>query len=226
MQLSKSLLSLLAFSHHISANPYPYPSSTPSTSTPLPIQLQPIFTANLILGKPYAPIAIPGGVLINEPITGGSVSGQGINGTIQGGFAHPAVYENGTLQVPVIDVYGVSEDGESFYIYETGVGSIAAQVTRIVGFFFLFFSLFFFLFFFLFMVPTFLTVFFPLQSDLPFQAINEIPELTNNINPQELSIGGAKYKALRDGFILASVNANANRTAVAVQGFLVVNTLL
>lgn len=42
---------------------------------------------------------------------------------------------------------------------------------------------------------------------------------------QELTIGGAKYKSLREGYILASVNANANRTAVAVQGFLVVNTL-
>ena len=43
------------------------------------------------------------------------------------------------MQVPVIDVYGVSDDGESFYIHETGVGSLAAQVTRIVRFVFLFF---------------------------------------------------------------------------------------
>ncbi|MCJ1462728.1 hypothetical protein MMC07_001331 [Pseudocyphellaria aurata] len=177
MYFSKSLLVFLAaslFPHHISANAYPSatPSSANATSDPFPFQLQPIFTAKLILGKPYAPIPIPGGVLINEPITGGSVSGRGINGTILGGFAHPPVYNNGTLQVPVIDVYGVSEDGESFYIHETGVGSIPAQVTRI-----------------------------------------------------ELTIGGAKYKSLRDGFILASVNANANRTAVAVQGFLVENTL-
>lgn len=158
-------------SSHISASPYP--SGIPVTVThPLPFHFQPIFTVNLILGKPYQPIKIPGGVLINEPIAGGTVSGSAINGTILGGFAHPPVYNNGTLQVPVIDVYGVSDDGESFYIHETGIGTQAAQVTRI-----------------------------------------------------ELTIGGAKYKSLREGYILASVNANANRTAVAVQGFLVVNTL-
>lgn len=38
-------------------------------------------------------------------------------------------------------------------------------------------------------------------------------------------MGGTKYTSLSDGYILASVNANANRTAVAVQGFLVVNIL-
>lgn len=109
-------------------------SKAPLLATISPFHLQPIFAANLVLGKPYPAIPIAGGVLINEPITGGTVSGSAINGTIHGGFAHPPVYDNGTLQVPVIDVYGVSDDGESFYLHETGVGSAAAQVTRIVGF--------------------------------------------------------------------------------------------
>lgn len=131
MHFSKStLLATSLLARTIAANPS---EILVAVTNSLPFELQPIFTANLVLGKPYQPITIAGGVLINEPITGGSVSGSAINGTIEGGFAHPPVYNNGTLQVPVIDVYGVSEDGESFYIHETGIGTMAAQVTRIVG---------------------------------------------------------------------------------------------
>ena len=42
---------------------------------------------------------------------------------------------------------------------------------------------------------------------------------------QEINIGGAKSHQLNAGYILASVNANQNRTAVAVQGWLVQNDL-
>lgn len=35
--------------------------------------------------------------------------------------------------------------------------------------------------------------------------------------------GGDRYKALRNGFIIAAVNPNANRTLVQVQGYLVEN---
>lgn len=140
-----ALLTASLLSRTISAYPH-HPSGISGLidlhPLPLPFQFQPLFAANLILGRPSQPIAIPGGILINEPITGGTVSGPAINGTVQGGFAHPAVYGNGGAmrrQVPVIDVYGVSDDGESFYIHETGVGSLTAQVTRIVRFFSLFF---------------------------------------------------------------------------------------
>jgi hypothetical protein len=98
----------------------------------LPFNFTKLFTATLNLGKPSSYIPIPGGVLVNEPILSGRVVGPTINGTITGGFAHPPIY-NGTLQVPVIDLYGTSDDGMDFYVHETGIGSNAAQVTRIVS---------------------------------------------------------------------------------------------
>lgn len=104
-------------------------ASTPS----LPFNFTQIFTASLALGNASSQIPIPGGALINEPIAGGSVTGSAVNGTIQGGFAHPPIYNNGTLQVAEIDVYGVTSDGQAFYIHEEGVGSNSAQVTRIVS---------------------------------------------------------------------------------------------
>jgi Protein of unknown function (DUF3237) len=87
----------------------------------------------LKLGDPsnIRPILIPGGYLVNEPITSGTVVGPSINATVQGGFAHPSVY--GALQVPSIDLYGMTNDGQAFYIHETGIGSNAAQVTRLVS---------------------------------------------------------------------------------------------
>jgi hypothetical protein len=77
---------------------------------------------------------VPGGILINEPITGGTVSGSAINGTIESGFVHPLIDENGTFQVAIIDAYGTTDDGQAFYIHEEGVGANPEQVTRIVRF--------------------------------------------------------------------------------------------
>ena len=90
------------------------------------------FTAALNLGAPSNYIAIPSGVLVNEPILSGKVVGPAFNSTIRGGFARPLIY-NGTLQVLVIDLYGTSDDGMDFYIHETRIGSNAAQVVRIVS---------------------------------------------------------------------------------------------
>ncbi len=98
-----------------------------------PFQFTELFTVNLSLGEIFNPIPIPGGILINEPITGGIVNGSAINGTVLGGLAHPSIYNNGTLEVPVIDAYGTTDDGYSFYIREEGIGSSSAQVTRIVS---------------------------------------------------------------------------------------------
>ena len=39
----------------------------------------------------------------------------------------------------------------------------------------------------------------------------------------EMNINGTKYEQLRDGYILASVVPNANRTIVMVEGYLVEN---
>ncbi|KAK5089452.1 hypothetical protein LTR70_005965 [Exophiala xenobiotica] len=143
----------------------------PATAS-VPFNFTHIFNASLSLGKPSSSIPVPGGVLVNEPITNGTVAGSAINGTILGGFAHPPIYNDGTLQAPIIEVYGVTKDNESFYIHETGIGSNEAQVTRI-----------------------------------------------------EINVGGTKYQSLVDDFILASVNANTDRSKVNVQGFLVQNTL-
>lgn len=98
-----------------------------------------LFTATIGLGQPppgaMGPkaITVPGGVLVPEPIPNGTVAGPYINGTILGGLASPSIYNNQTLQVPVINIYGVTDDGYPFYIHETGIGLPTAQVTRIVG---------------------------------------------------------------------------------------------
>ena len=99
-----------------------------------------LFTANLELGNPPSgisqkPITIPGGVRVPEPILNGTVSGPYINATITSGLAAPEIYNNGTLQVAVIDLYGITTDGYPLHIHETGIGSPSAQVTRIVSLF-------------------------------------------------------------------------------------------
>jgi hypothetical protein len=117
------------------ATPTPIPSDlvARATTPTLPFNFTYAFSASLMVGKPSNTITVAGGVLIDEPIVSGTVSGPAVNGTIQGGLAHPSIYNNETLQVPVIDLYGVTTDGMSFYIHETGVGDPAAQVTRIVS---------------------------------------------------------------------------------------------
>lgn len=98
----------------------------------LPFGFQELFKVQLSVGKILRPLDIPGGTLVNEPITGGTVSGPALNGTIISGFAHPSFYGNGTLQVNIIDVYGVTDDGKSFYINQQGIGFGTKQITRIV----------------------------------------------------------------------------------------------
>jgi len=44
-------------------------------------------------------------------------------------------------------------------------------------------------------------------------------------NFQEINIDGTKYEQLNNGYILASVNPNANRAIVTVMGYLVENTV-
>jgi hypothetical protein len=106
----------------------------------LPFNLKYLFTAHLTLAKPLPRISVPGGVLITEPIANGRVEGPYINGTIQGGIATPSIYNNGTLQVPVIQAWGITSDGAAFVINEAGVGTTKAQVTRIVRLQFVFFD--------------------------------------------------------------------------------------
>ncbi|KAF2717768.1 hypothetical protein K431DRAFT_315520 [Polychaeton citri CBS 116435] len=98
---------------------------------PLPFNVTYLFTARLALGAPAKPIPVPGGVRVAEPILNGTVSGPAINATIYPGLALPTIINNQTLQLPVIELYGVTDDGVSFHLHETGVGSPSEQMTRI-----------------------------------------------------------------------------------------------
>lgn len=118
------------FTLAVAIAPLALASSLPAN---LPFNLTYLFTAELALGPPNAPITIPGGVRIAEAIVNGTVSGPALNGTIIGGLAVPAVYENQTVQAPIIEAYGASKDGVTFRLHEEGIGSPQAQVTRIVS---------------------------------------------------------------------------------------------
>ena len=115
-----------------------------------PLGLKLAVTGTIRLGKPLEPIAVPGGsrnselsthrnrvcrdldMMIVEPIIGGTLFGV-INATIEGGVAYPQDFDNGTVSVPQIILYGTTSDNSSFLIQEAGVGSLAHQNTRIVS---------------------------------------------------------------------------------------------
>ena len=73
------------------------------------------------------------GTLVAEPITNGTVSGPATNTTITGDIATPSIYNNGFMQAPVIQAWGLTSDGFGFVISELGIGSPNGQVTRIVS---------------------------------------------------------------------------------------------
>jgi hypothetical protein len=91
------------------------------------------FTAHLNLGPAEKPIPIPGGMRVIEPILNGTVSGPAINATLGYSLAVPTVVNNGTTQLPVINAAGTTDDGHPLYLYEQGIGSPSAQITRIVS---------------------------------------------------------------------------------------------
>ena len=68
-----------------------------------------------------------------EPITGGVFSSATLNATVFGGEAYPALYNNQTVQVAEIRIYGNTSDDVPFFIQEAGVGAPTAQFTRIVS---------------------------------------------------------------------------------------------
>lgn len=135
--LPVSLLPFLCLIYLSSTAPTTAGTSLASGPGGLPFNVTYLFTATLGLGQPPSeiksnPITIFGGVRVPEPILNGTVSGPYLNGTITAGLAAPAVYNTGTLQVPTIDLYGVTADGDPLRIHETGIGSPSAQITRIV----------------------------------------------------------------------------------------------
>lgn len=101
--------------------------------TALAFDYEYIFTAHLNLGKADEPIPIPGGVRVVEPILNGTVSGPAINATLGYSLATPTIVNNGTTQLPVINAVGATDDGQPLYLYELGIGSPSAQITRIVS---------------------------------------------------------------------------------------------
>ena len=100
---------------------------------PLPFNLTYLFTAHLNVAPATKPITIQGGVRVPEDILNGTVTGPVINATIYPGLAFPAVTENMTLQSPIIELYGITDDGVPLHLHQEGVGSPSAQMTRIVS---------------------------------------------------------------------------------------------
>lgn len=98
----------------------------------LPFNFKHVFSAQITITPALPPIIIPGGAIAVEPITSGKISGCAVNGTIQSGFAYPSLYNNKTLDVPSIALYGTTSDNQTFYVSEMGVGTLSGQVTRIV----------------------------------------------------------------------------------------------
>lgn len=109
-----------------------------SSHAHFPFKTTYLFTASVLLSHPTpnstTPITIPGGIIIPEPILGGTISGPYLTANITSGLTTPRVYRNGTLQESVIDLYGVTDDGVPFTLHETGIGRPDGQVRRLVGF--------------------------------------------------------------------------------------------
>ena len=67
-----------------------------------------------------------------QPIIGGVISGA-FNATIQAGLAYPILYDERSVEVPAIIVYGATSDREPFLIQLDGVGKVTGQATRVVS---------------------------------------------------------------------------------------------
>ena len=192
---------------------HPSPAElTPRTSTPsLPFSQTYLFTATLSLSAPTTPITATGGVVITSSILNGTITGPALNGTVTSGIAAPFVTSaqtstgaKTTLQLPNIYIAGTTDDGFPFFVSEVGVGGSEKQVARLVsdGI----------------SVRHLLSVLFvcPLS-------VRKCAGLMR-LHRQTIDIGGGpKYANLRDGFVLATTNHNADVTAVEVQGWLVEN---
>ncbi|CAD6570869.1 MAG: hypothetical protein CYPHOPRED_004192 [Cyphobasidiales sp. Tagirdzhanova-0007] len=75
------------------------------------------------------PILIPGGTMVAGAFSNnGTITGK-INGTIEGGTGAPATYDNGTVLIPNISLYGKTDEGFDFYMSEAGVGSPGQTAT-------------------------------------------------------------------------------------------------
>ncbi|MCJ1481731.1 hypothetical protein MMC06_001890 [Schaereria dolodes] len=101
------------------------------TATATPPHIRYLLTVTVGVAKPLEPIAIPGGDNLVEPLTNGTIVGA-INGTIQGGLAYPQRYNNNTLSVPNLEIYGTTVDRYPFFVTasEAGFGDAQSQIIR------------------------------------------------------------------------------------------------
>lgn len=67
-----------------------------------------------------------------EPITGGVITGA-INATVRAGLAYPVLYDNGTVEVPAIILYGTTHDMVPYLIQLSGIGKLPGQIARVVS---------------------------------------------------------------------------------------------
>jgi len=98
----------------------------------LPFALEHVLSAQISITPSLPPIAVPGVTIAVKQITGGIVTGSAMNGTIISGLAYLTLYHNQTFDVPSIVLFGQTDDSQTFCISEMGVGTLTAQVTRIV----------------------------------------------------------------------------------------------
>ncbi|RAH49628.1 uncharacterized protein BO66DRAFT_314352 [Aspergillus aculeatinus CBS 121060] len=107
-----------------------------ATPTPTTLTSTYLFSATVNLSPPLSPISLlEGGVRIVEPITGGTIYGPGFNATIEGGLAAPIIVssnDTGKAQMAFIWAYGHADDGEPFFIEESGIGTGGTQNTRLI----------------------------------------------------------------------------------------------
>ncbi len=72
-------------------------------------------------------------LFVVEPLTGGTIHGPALNGTLSAGTGHPIFYNNMTLMVNEIDSPGITDDGNPFFVHEVGLGPLDRQISRLVG---------------------------------------------------------------------------------------------
>ncbi|KAL8653559.1 MAG: hypothetical protein Q9226_003804 [Calogaya cf. arnoldii] len=104
-------------------------ASNPAASTP---RLVRIFTSQAILGDFQAPIPINGGQRLVAQVTGGSIKGKGLTGTIVAGITVIDILNSGQTLVNNVRSFGSTPDGTTFLIEENGIGSPSDNFARLI----------------------------------------------------------------------------------------------
>lgn len=94
--------------------------------------LELLFNGVIHLADFSPPIPIPAGQRIVAKVNSGKLSGTGFSGTIQGGISVIDIINGGQAIVNSIRSFGVTSDGSSFLIEESGTGSPLDDFSRAV----------------------------------------------------------------------------------------------